>query len=81
MAFWPYVIEAFCIFLLRIRVSLRIAAIWCFGIMDKLGHVSVNLAGIDRIVGEVPVVIQRIAVVRVERLIRQSMPSVPGGLM
>ena len=64
-----YLIEPICIFLFGISAPLRITTKWCFRVTDKLGHVTVNLRRIDRIVREIPMVIQRFTVVRVKRVI------------
>ncbi|OCB32204.1 hypothetical protein A5676_05695 [Mycobacterium malmoense] len=67
---WPYLIEPFCVFLFGVRITLRVTTKWCFGVMYELRHVAVDLRRINRIVREIPMVIQRFPVVRIKRLIR-----------
>lgn len=74
-------IEAFCVFLLGKSAPLWIATKRCFRVMNQLGYGTVNLSRIDWIVYKIPVMIQRVAVVRVNRVIRQPMPPITSGLV
>ncbi len=65
-----YFIKAFCVLLFGIRTPLRIAAEWGFRITNKFGDAWVNTTWIGWIIGEIPMVRKRFAVVRVKCFIR-----------
>lgn len=74
----PHAVETFCVLLFGVRMPFGVAAERSFGITNELGDVAVDLGSVHWIVGEVPVIVQRLSVMGVNFLVRQPMPSVAG---
>lgn len=72
----PNLIKAFCVLVRGVSVPIGVATEWRFGITNQLGNSAVDLRRVDWIVGEIPMIVQRLAIVGINFLVRQPMPTV-----
>ncbi|OBE99631.1 hypothetical protein A5775_07030 [Mycobacterium sp. 852002-10029_SCH5224772] len=69
-------VKALLVFVLRIRVPVLVAAEGRIRVLHQFPYVCAQVVRIRRVVRIVPVIVQRLAIVGVNFLVRQPMPSV-----